>query len=235
MSFGKICTLLLLAASLSSASAYAQDGADPFKLNAQTNEFVPGQPYVPSYGAPKMIGVPKKATPPPPVKKTPPPKPIKAGINTNTNIQKPVQQPRPMPMATQQPVQGVLPAQFLGTWKVLGNRTRVEGSNAKYQQGFEQAAAMTTSNVWTIQGSPEQGYMMSTDQGVSTPILVESQGDKAVFRYQHPIQNCMAQEAVVMQLLPGGGGFEGLERTTIVKQGEQPRAKITYQLMGHRQ
>ncbi len=46
----------------------------------------------------------------------------------------------------------------------------------------------------------------------------------------------MAQEAVVLELQNGGMSFQGLERISIVKEGEpQPRAKVTYQLYGQRQ
>ncbi|MGH9554162.1 MAG: hypothetical protein ACRD3W_32590, partial [Terriglobales bacterium] len=62
------------------------------------------------------------------------------------------------------------------------------------------------------------------------------EGGTAFIRYQHPISKTMAQEAIVMSLVPGGIQFNGLERISIVKEGmAQPRAKVTYQLMGSRQ
>ena len=77
--------------------------------------------------------------------------------------------------------------------------------------------------------------MLNNDQGVSTSLLVQSTGDTAILRYQHPIKNTVAQEAVVMQLLPGGASFNGIERISIVKQGEGVRAKVEYNLLGRRQ
>jgi hypothetical protein len=37
-----------------------------------------------------------------------------------------------------------------------------------------------------------------------------------------------------MQLQQGGAQFDGLERISIVKQGEGVRAKVEYNLVGHR-
>lgn len=209
--------------------AYAQDQQNkPFELNASQSVAVPGE-YVPSYSKPQMVGgTPKVAPLPPPVKKDPPKK-IKANIQQN--VQQP---PPPQRMVQQAPVQGVLPPQFLGRWQVLGSRSNVEAL-PQYQAGMDGIFSMTTSNVWNIQGSPEQGYMLNTDTGVSTPLTVETQGNTAILRYQHPIKNTVAQEALVMQLGPGGMQFDGLERISIVKQGEGTRAKVTYKLVGHRQ
>ncbi|HMP51824.1 MAG TPA: hypothetical protein PKD05_09740, partial [Candidatus Melainabacteria bacterium] len=68
-----------------------------------------------------------------------------------------------------------------------------------------------------------------------SPLFVNKvQGNTAFIRYGHPIKNTMAQEAIVMELSPDGKRFKGLERITIVKQGEPPRAKVTYQLVGQR-
>ena len=234
MSFKSSSVLLLLSVALSGSSAFAQD--KPFELGVEQRDFIPGQQQVQQYGKPMMIGVPKSA-PPPPKKVAPPPKKINAGIQEN---QRPMQPPpqrmqQPQQMMTQAPQEGVLPPQFLGRWQVLGNRSAVE-AQPQYQAGMDNIFSMTTSNVWNIQGSPEQGYMLSTDTGVSTPLMVQTQGNTAILRYQHPIRNTMAQEALVMQLGPNGAQFDGLERISIVKQGEpQPRAKVTYKLVGHRQ
>ncbi len=130
----------------------------------------------------------------------------------------------------------VLPPDFLGAWAVQGQRTKVEAM-PEFQQAAEGAFAINTSNVWRIGGNPSSGYTMGNDQGVSTTLYVDKvQGGTAFIRYQHPVNNTMAQEAIVMSLLPGGAQFNGLERISIVKQGlPEPRAKVTYQLIGHRQ
>lgn len=231
MSFKKSTLLLLLAFGLGGATcaAFAQD--KPFELGVEQRDYVQGQQPVQQYGKPVMIGVPKQA-PPPPKKVAPPPKKLNVGIQQE---QRPPQPPPRQQMVQQVPTQGVLPPQFLGRWQVLGNRSNVE-AQPQYQAGMDGIFSMTTANVWNIQGSPEQGYMLSTDTGVSTPLMVEATGNTAILRYQHPIRNTMAQEALVMQLGPGGAQFDGLERISIVKQGEpQPRAKVTYKLVGHRQ
>jgi hypothetical protein len=69
---------------------------------------------------------------------------------------------------------------------------------------------------------------------MSTPIFVDKvQGGTAFIRYQHPIKNTMAQEAIVLSLDQNGAVFNGLERISINKEG-QTRAKVTYQLNGSR-
>jgi len=229
----KSAVLLLLALGIAAPAALSQE--KPFELGVEQRNYLPGeQPAVPQYGKPMMIG-------PPPVTdthKTPPPKKekkIKASIE-QTAPPPPLQRMQPQPQQQMmQPVQGVLPPQFLGRWQVLGNRSSVE-AQPQYQSGMDSIFSMTTSNMWNIQGSPEQGYMLSTDTGVSTPLMVQTQGNTAILRYQHPIRNTVAQEALVMQLGPNGAQFEGLERISIVKQGEPgPRAKVTYKLIGRRQ
>ena len=95
---------------------------------------------------------------------------------------------------------------------------------------------MNTNNTWEISGDPNSGYMMGSNTGVKTPIIVDKvQGNTAFIRYQHPVGKTMAQEAIVMSLLPGGMQFNGLERITIVKENEPPRCRVTYQLVGQRQ
>lgn len=226
---------LLMSFVFSSGAAYCQDG--PIKGSVQQTDVVSQPAYVPEYQAPQMVPTsrPVRPMPPPKPDKTPKPKPQKP-VKINSSIQTSAPSPVRTPtMTTQAPVQGVLPPQFLGRWQVLGSRGNVE-AQPQYQSGIDNIFSMTTSNTWNIQGSPEQGYILNTDTGVSTPLMVESQGNTAILRYQHPIKNTVAQEALVMQLGPGGAQFEGLERISIVKQGEPgPRAKVTYKLVGHRQ
>ncbi|MBX9687119.1 MAG: hypothetical protein K2X27_10480 [Candidatus Obscuribacterales bacterium] len=236
MAFIKSGTWLLLIVLAFPAASIAQDKtAKPFELGVEQRNYMTPAPEVQQYGRPQMVGVPKYAAPPKPVKAPKPPK-LNAGIQTQAvkpalkaAVQRPVQQ-------VQVPVQeNVLPPQFLGRWQVLGSRSNVE-AQPQYQQGIDSIFSATTANTWNIQGSPEQGYVLNTDSGVSTPLMVQTKGNTAILRYQHPIKNTMAQEALVMQLQPGGAQFDGLERISIVKQGEpQPRAKVTYKLIGHRQ
>jgi len=72
---------------------------------------------------------------------------------------------------------------------------------------------------------------------VSTTLTIyKVMNNQAFIRYQHPIGKTMAQEAIVMELQNGGASFQGLERISIIKDGQQPpRAKVTYQLYGQRQ
>ncbi len=128
-----------------------------------------------------------------------------------------------------------LPAGFLGAWLVKGQRTKVE-SQPEFQAAAESAFAVNTSNVWNISGNPQSGYTLGSDSGINTQLYVDKvQGGTAFLRYQHPVNNTMAQEAVVMSLQNGGARFEGLERVSIVKQGQPPRAKVQYNLTGQRQ
>ena len=131
----------------------------------------------------------------------------------------------------------VLPPGFMGSWLVKGQRTKVEAMTPEFQQQAEAAFQMTTSNVWNISGNPKAGYTLGSDSGINTQLWVDKvEGGAAFIRYQHPIKNTMAQEAVVMTLGNGGATFEGLERVSIVKQGvPQPRVKVQYQLFGQRQ
>jgi len=228
--------LLLLSFGLSGVPALA----DSIKGGVETNDVIqtPQQSYVPSYGAPKMIGVPVPVQHPlkpkeAPLKPKPKPKPIVPIQGAVTQVAPPP--PLKASAAVSAPVtEGVLPPQFLGRWQVMGSRSGVE-AQPQFQKGIDGIFAASTANTWTIQGSPQQGYMLSTDSGVSTPLTVVSQGNQAILKYQHPIRNTVAQEALVMQMTPGGVQFDGLERITIVKQGEPPRAKVTYKLIGHRQ
>lgn len=190
-------------------------------------------------------GVPKYATP----QYVAPPKVQKVGIQTSVvkpppkpkPVPKPVQKPMPMPMpVTRQPVrmapkEDALPPQFLGRWSVSGQRSSMDGQ-PQYQSALGGIFAATTQNTWNVTGSPEEGYLLTTDSGVSTPISVHMENSQtAVLQYKHPIKNTLALEAVVLQLGAGGNSFSGLERISIVKPGEPaPRAKVTYQLSGRK-
>ncbi len=132
------------------------------------------------------------------------------------------------------PSKGYLPPQFLGVWQVNGSRNAIE-AQPQFQAGVSNIFSATTSNTWRIQGNKSKGYILSTDTGVQTQLTVESRDDTAILRYQHPINKTIAQEALVMKLLPGGAQFDGLESISIVKPNEPPRAKVTYKLIGRRQ
>jgi hypothetical protein len=129
-----------------------------------------------------------------------------------------------------------LPPAFLGSWAVQGQRTGIEAQPA-FQQGIGNLFAQNTQNTWNIAGSPQKGYQMSNDAGVSTALTIyKVMNNQAFIRYQHPIGKTMAQEAIVMELQNGAATFQGLERISIIKDGQQPpRAKVTYQLNGQRQ
>jgi hypothetical protein len=144
------------------------------------------------------------------------------------------QQPRP-PVQMQVQQQQTLPQGFLGRWNVQGQRTKVEAITPEFQSNAEAAFQMNTNDVWNINGNPGN-YTMSNSQGVSTQIMVDKvEGGTAFIRYPHRIRNTMAQEAIVMSLTANGLQFNGLERISIVKEGlPQPRAKVTYSLMGSR-
>lgn len=128
-----------------------------------------------------------------------------------------------------------LPKSFLGAWNVRGQRTKFD-ARPEMQEGFNRVFAMGTQNMWNIAGNPGSGYSFGNDSGVKTSIFVEkASGNTAFIRYRHQIGNCVASEAVVMELLPGGMQFNGLEKITIQKAGEPgPRAEVTYQLVGTR-
>ncbi len=189
------------------------------------------QPYgTPQYAKPQFVGPPKiqkaaiqtSVTKPKPPLPKPTPKPIV----------KPVVRPAPVRMA---PKEDVLPPQFLGRWSVSGQRSSMEGQ-PQYQSALGGIFAATTSNTWNVTGDPDQGYLLTTDSGVSTPLSVHMENAQtAVLQYKHPINKTLALEAVVLQLNPGGTSFSGLERISIVKPGEPaPRAKVTYKLFGRK-
>ncbi|MBX9724486.1 MAG: hypothetical protein K2X81_23955 [Candidatus Obscuribacterales bacterium] len=238
MLFEKQGIALLLSFGLFAPAVLADDAPKPFELGIEQRDRLPDQP-VPTYGAPQMVPT---YTPPPPPKK-PKKQKLESGVTDNAPPQRPLNgsaqmsPPRNMqPMMGQQaPVQqNVLPPQFLGRWQVSGMRSAVEAL-PQFQSGIDGIFSMQTNNIWNIGGNPQQGYMLSTDTGVQTSLMVETKGDTAILRYQHQIKNTMAQEALVMQLAPGGAQFEGLERITIVAKTGEKRAMVTYKLVGRRQ
>ena len=151
-----------------------------------------------------------------------------------TDVLPQVQSRPPLMGTTSQSV--ALPAVFMGAWNVEGQRIKVVAM-PEFQEGAERAFAGNTSNVWQISGNPQSGYAMSSNTGIQTSLVVDKvENNTAYMRYQHPVGNTTAQEAIVMTLTAGGAQFNGLERVSIVKQGlPQPRAQVTYQLIGHRQ
>jgi len=200
---------------------------EPFKLGVQEKAYLESAPMsgyanYPSYPAPKMIQQqPRMGAP------APPRPPMQGGVGTTAPP------PRPPIQATIERV--VLPPAFLGVWNVAGQRVKVEALPA-FQQGAEAAFAMNNNQIWEIAGDPANGYMLGSNTGIRTPLVVDKvQGATAFIRYQHQVKNTMAQEAIVLQLAPGGAQFQGLERIMIVKPNEPPRAKVTYQLSGVRQ
>ena len=168
------------------------------------------------------------------------PKPTFIQTGTSTDISKPalktpVKVPVKLPVKAAAAKMGYLPPEFLGVWQVMGSRSAIE-AQAIYQQAIGGIFSGSTTNTWRIQGNPQGGYFLSTDTGVSTPLQVKSQGNSATIIYQHPINKTMAKEELKLQLQTGGVQFIGTERIAIVKVGEpEPRAKVTYKLVGRRQ
>jgi hypothetical protein len=199
--------------------------ADPFKLGVEDSTTLPGQGTY-QYPAPQMVT---------------PARPMQAAVQSNA-MQGNVMQARPAPPPPQRPPmqlgvqrQVALPPGYLGLWRVMGQRTTVE-AQPEFQQDADRAFAQSTNNVWEISGSP--GSYSMGNGSISTQLYVDRVGadGTAFIRYQHPMGKTMAQEAIVMTLTPNGLQFNGLERISIVKEGyPQPRAKVTYQLVGQRQ
>ncbi len=190
--------------------------ADPFKLEVQEQGYVQQQQAYPS---PQMVNP-----------------PMQGGTSLNRQSQQgdldSAQPMQPMRGSTRQVV---LPNDFLGVWNVSGQRTKVE-AQPEFAAGAQRAFAPSTNDSWQIKGNAASGYSLSSSTGASMPIIVDKvEGQTAFIRYQHPIGNTMAQEAVVMQLVSGNAQFNGLERISIVKQGlPEPRARVTYKLVGRR-
>lgn len=237
----KVASLLVATAfGLAFASTVApslaqQKPGEPFKLGVeQQHKIENAYPAYPTYPPPQMV----QPVKPPPVKKppTPPKTKLQGGAQIAPIAPVPPKRP-PIQAAIQENVPpGVLPQVFLGTWQVLGNRQKVE-AQPQYQEGIGNIFSPSNQQVWSIAGNPGQGYTMNSNTGASTQIYVDKvSGNTAFIRYAHPIRNTMAQEAIVMQLSPDGKQFQGMERISIVKQGEpSPRAKVTYSLFGQRQ
>lgn len=201
------------------------DPSKPFELGAEQKVINEGSGGTYDYPTPQAMPTPRMNAG---IQQQhqPPRKPINAGIQDN-------QPPRRPPMQLQAQQRVVLPANFLGSWRVSGTRVKVE-AKPEFQAGAEAAFQVNTMNTWNIGGDPNSGYSMSNDQGVSTQLVVDKvEGNTAFIRYQHPINNTVAGEAIVMSLVPGGVRFNGLERVSISKQGDV-RAKVTYQLVGQR-
>jgi hypothetical protein len=213
-----IALVALVSVGLASQALAAQ-----FKLGAEATGFIENPPPLPNsnYRAPVMVQ---------------PTQSLNGGAATYDNP------PPSRPLqgnAGQTRLQGgvALPPAFLGTWLVQGHLTDVQAANQQFQQDVARAFNPNTQNTWNIGGSPQQGYQMSNESGVSTALTIYKVSKNTAFiRYQHPEGKTMAQEAIVMELQNGGATFQGLERISIVKDNQQPpRAKVTYQLMGQRQ
>lgn len=221
--------------------------AKQFELNAEQKNYMPGDNGVPEY-APYPAFMPQK-----PAKKQPPPKkqpPLKIKVEQQQQqqqqmppMQRQMPQARPMPQLRQTPMFNLgtqksvaLPPSFLGRWAVQGRKTNFEAMQPQYQAA-DGIFAPQTQNVWNIVGNPQSGYAFSNDMGVKSQLYVDKvEGSRAFIRYQHPIKNTMAQEAIVLEVSPDGSQLNGMERISIVKQGEGgPRAKVTYQLNGFKQ
>jgi len=216
-----LCLLAALTAvSLSGQGTLAEPLKGGIEERGYNSQPMSGYADYPAYPAPKMM-----------------PLQGQAAQTTSRPMQGGVQQsappPRPPIQAGVQKVQ--LPPQFLGLWNVQGQRTKVQ-AQPEFQAGAERSFAMSTQNTWEIGGNPVSGYTMGSNSGVKTPLVVDQvQGNTAFIRYQHPVGNTMAQEAIVMSLQPGGAQFSGLERISIIKENQPPRAQVTYQLTGFRQ
>ena len=241
----RILASLFVAASLASP-VLAQDsgsngGSQPFKLGAETNQYLPPDPQgYTGYPAPQMIPqTPKPAH-------VPKSQPMKLHAEQNQQPTPPPPQRPPMQAQVQaSPPPGVMPQQFMGSWSVQGQRRSVQGANAQYQEGYERVFGVNTHNTWTISGRPG-AYSISSDGGMQAIQLGQITGTTAFFRYEHPVymrqengemraMPTNAQEAVVMQLSPDGHSFQGMVRISVVKPGEPgPRGKVQYQLMGRR-
>lgn len=198
---------------------------EPYKLGVQEN--VQGQPSTyQSYPTPQMIPVPGRPAARAPVNN--PKRSLQGSASSNNN------QVSPDTFSTNITAVALPPA-FLGAWQVHGQRTEVNAM-PEFQAAAEQSFSINNDQIWNISGSQANGYTLGSNTGVTTALIIDQvQGNTAWLRYQHPVGNTMAQEAVVMRLAPGGRQFDGLEQISIVKQGlPQPRAKVKYHLTGSR-
>lgn len=223
-------TMLVALTGLAVAQSADAQEKKPFQLGVEERGYIqePGGNMGEQYPSPQMVQTPtysgnvqKKEKPAP--KKKPA---MQAGVADSAPPQRALQ-------ASIRQDQ-VLPQGFMGSWLVSGLRKDIK-AKPEYQAAIPTIFQEQTQDVWTITGSPG-GYAFANNQGVKSAIYVDKvENGTAFIRYQHPIKNTMAKEAIVMQMVPGGMQFNGLERISIVKQGEAgSRAEVTYQLMGRR-
>ena len=192
--------------------------AEPFKLGAERKETISDPEGQYQYPAPAAYptqeyqgGAQQQA-------------PIRANISTSKRP--------PLKLEARK----TLPPGLMGKWLVRGQLQSREGSQPQYQEAVPRIFRTNTQNVWTLKGNPKKGYFFSNEEGAKSPLFVEkATGNTAFIRYGHPVGNCVAQEAVVMQLSPDGMEFKGLEKITIGKKGENWRMRAKYQLVGVRQ
>jgi hypothetical protein len=201
--------------------ALAQAETPTLKGGVSDQQYLPSNSSGSSYPAPQMVA-PQTPTYQPP----PPRKQLHGGANTSS----------PPVLQSGAATQVTLPPAFMGVWNVQGRRQKVEAL-PEFQEGAERAFSVSNQQIWTIQADQSGGYLLGSNTGIQTPLYVDKVvGTTAYLRYQHPVGKTMAQEAIVMSLAGGGAQFNGLERISIVKEGlPQPRAKVTYQLIGNRQ
>lgn len=213
--------LVALAAVCTSANAQ-----QPFKLGVEERGYIQDPSGESAYPMPQMVGRPMQGNVDKTEKKKPKPPALRGGAS-DSGVQRPTIQG-----GVQKSAQ--LPQGFMGQWVVNGLRKDIQ-AQPQYRAAIPEIFSEQTEDTWNITGDPGKGYAFSNQHGVKSAIFVDKvEGGTAFIRYQHPIQNTMAQEAIVMQIAPGGMQFTGLERITIVKQGEPPRAQVTYQLVGRR-
>ncbi len=228
---GALSMLVALTCLTFTQSANAQE-KKPFQLGVEERGYIqePSGNMSEQYPSPRFVETPtysgnvqKKKDKPAPKKKPPA---LQSGVTDNAP-------PRQVIQAGVRQDQ-VLPQGFMGAWLVSGLRKGIK-AQPQFQAAIPTIFQEQTQDVWTITGSPG-GYAFSNNQGVKSAIYVDKvENGTAFIRYQHPIKNTMAKEAIVMQMVPGGMQFNGLERISIVKQGEPgPRAEVTYELMGRR-
>lgn len=211
----KLTSALFLSVLTACVAANASLAQDTLKGGVGENSYNTGASGT-SYPAPQMM----KAAPPPVMQKMPAQHPIQAKA-THT---------APLQVSATQNV--TLPPGFLGRWTVHASRKSVEAL-PEFQAGAENAFATQTTAIWNITGDAQHGYAIESDSGINTQLYIDKVGKgTAIIRYKHPVKNTEAQESVILS--GGGNSFEGLERISIVKQGQPPRAKVEYTLNGSR-
>lgn len=209
----KITSALVLSVLTACSTATASFAQTTLEGHAGENSYQSGTQGT-SYPAPQMMKAAPVAQP------LPAQHPLKAKVN----------QSAPLQAGATKSI--ALPAGFMGRWTVRGQRKSVE-AQPEFQAGAENAFAMTTTNTWNITGDPQHGYVIESDSGINTQLYVDKVGKgTAIIRYKHPVKNTEAQESVILS--GGGNSFEGLERISIVKPGQPPRAKVEYTLNGSR-